>query len=67
MKVTLHQDRDGNLMIYVPKKDLEEPIVHQVKTDDAYIFTLSNGWELAIAGLEEPFQMPQTIQARKLN
>ena len=26
MKVTLHTDHDGNLMVYVPKKDLEEPV-----------------------------------------
>jgi nitrogen fixation protein NifT len=67
MKVTLHTDRDGNLMIYVPKKDLEEPVVSQSRTDDAHLFTLSNGWELSITGLEEPIKMPKTVNARKLN
>lgn len=67
MKVTLHTDHDGNLMVYVPKKDLEEPVVGQSRTDDAHLFTLANGWELSVTGLEEPMQMPKTVNARKLN
>jgi len=67
MKVTLHTDHDGNLMIYVPKKDLEEPVVSQTDADDTRIFTLSNGWELAVTGLEDPIKMPKTVNARKLN
>ena len=67
MKVTLHTDHDGKLMIYVPKKDLEEEVVKQTQIDDAHIFTLHNGWELSIAGLSEPFKTPQTVQAKRLN
>ncbi|MEO1298568.1 MAG: putative nitrogen fixation protein NifT [Cyanobacteria bacterium J06636_16] len=67
MKITLHNDRAGNLMVYVAKKDLEEPVVKQTKTDDAHIFTLDNGWELSVTDLSEPFQLPKTVQAKRLN
>lgn len=67
MKVILHTDSDGNMMIYVAKKDLEEEVVSQTRTDDAHIFTLANGWELSVAGLTEPIKMPQTVQAKRLN
>ncbi|MEM1367700.1 MAG: putative nitrogen fixation protein NifT [Cyanobacteria bacterium P01_H01_bin.15] len=67
MKVMLHTDRAGKLMVYVAKKDLEEEVVEQTQTNDAHIFTLSNGWELSVAGLSEPFKTPQTVQAKRLN
>ena len=67
MKVTLHTDHDGKLMIYVPKKDLEEEVVKQTQTEDAHIFTLDNGWELSVTGLSEPFKTPKTVQAKRLN
>ncbi len=66
MKVMLHTDRAGKLMIYVAKKDLEEEVVKQTKVDDAQIFTLANGWELSVAGLEEPIKTPQTVRATLL-
>ena len=67
MKVTLHTDHDGKLMVYVPKKDLEEEVVKQTQTDDAHIFTLHNGWELSVPGLEDPIKTPQTVRAKRLN
>ncbi len=67
MKVTLHTDHDGKLMVYVPKKDLEEEVVKQTQTDDAHIFTLHNGWELSVAGLGDPIKTPQTVRAKRLN
>ncbi|BFM38366.1 putative nitrogen fixation protein NifT [Synechocystis sp. LKSZ1] len=66
MKVMLHTDRTGQLMVYVAKKDLEEVVVQQTQVEDAHIFTLANGWELSITGLTEPFKTPQTIQAKRL-
>jgi len=63
----LHTDRDGKMMIYVAKKDLEEEVVAQTQTEDARIFTLANGWELSVAGLSDPIKMPQTVQAKRLN
>ena len=67
MKVMLHTDRDGKMMIYVAKKDLEEEVVAQTQTEDARIFTLANGWELSVAGLSDPIKMPQTVQAKRSN
>ena len=54
-------------MIYVAKKDLEEEVVKQTQTDDAQIFTLANGWELSVTGLEDPIKTPKTVQAKRLN
>ncbi|MEO0352228.1 MAG: putative nitrogen fixation protein NifT [Cyanobacteria bacterium P01_A01_bin.15] len=67
MKVMLHTSRAGKLMIYVAKKDLEEEVVKQTQTDDAQIFTLANGWELSVTGLEDPIKTPKTVQAKRLN
>ena len=66
MKVMLHTDRAGKLMAYVAKKDLEEEVMQQTQTDDAQILTLANGWELQIAGLDDPIKTPQTVRARRL-
>ncbi len=67
MKVMLHTDRGGQLMVYVAKKDLEEVVVKQTQTDDAHIFTLANGWELSVTGLSDPIETPKTVQAKRLN
>jgi len=67
MKVMLHNGEDGNLMVYVPKKDLEEHVVSQSQDGDTTFYTLENGWELSINGLTEPLKLPQTVNAKKLN
>jgi nitrogen fixation protein NifT len=67
MKVMLRTNDDGNLLVYVAKKDLEEIVVEQTETDDAQILTLSNGWELSVAGLTNPIKTPQTVDAKRLN
>jgi nitrogen fixation protein NifT len=67
MKVMLRTNAAGKLMVYVAKKDLEEEVVSQTQTDNAQIMTLSNGWELSIAGLSDPIKTPQTVDARRLN
>lgn len=66
MKVMLRQNAHGTLLVYVPKKDLEEEVVNQSTDGESQIFTLSNGWELSITGLTEPFELPQTIEAKRL-
>jgi nitrogen fixation protein NifT len=66
MKVMLRRNQLGHLVVYVAKKDLEEDVVQQVEGDSCTIFTLANGWELEIAGLEEPLRLPQTVEARRL-
>ena len=67
MKVMLHTDRAGKLMVYVAKKDLEEEVVKHAQVDDAQVLTLANGWELSITGLENPIKTPQTVKAKRLN
>jgi len=67
VKVTLHTNHDGKLMVYVPKKDLEEEVVEQSRNEDTCVFVLSNGWELQVKGLDDPIPTPKTVQATKLN
>ncbi len=66
MKVMLRRGDAGKLLVYVAKKDLEEEVVQETEGDQGKIFTLANGWELAIAGLEEPLKLPQTVEAKRL-
>ncbi len=66
MKVMLRRNSAGHLIVYVAKKDLEEEVVKEVEVDAGKILTLANGWELAIAGLEEPLKLPQTVEARRI-
>jgi nitrogen fixation protein NifT len=67
MKIMLRHNSAGKLLAYVAKKDLEEEVVNQsIDADGARIFTLANGWELAIANLADPMTLPQTVEARRL-
>ncbi len=66
MKVMLRQNAAGHLVVYVAKKDLEEEVVSQTVGSQGKIFTLANGWELAIPDLPEPLRLPQTIEAKRL-
>lgn len=64
MKVMLHHGPAGQLMVYVAKKDLEETVVSQSILGNDHIFVLENGWEVAIANLPEPLQLPKTLEGR---
>jgi nitrogen fixation protein NifT len=66
MKVMLRRNTAGHLVVYVAKKDLEEEVVKTVEADRETILTLANGWELAILSLEEPAQLPKTVEARRI-
>ncbi len=66
MKVMLRRNNLGHLTVYVAKKDLEEEVVKEAEKDNEKIFTLANGWELAIADLQEPLKLPQTVEARRI-
>lgn len=66
MKVMLRRNAAGHLLVYVAKKDLEEEVVKESDTDSEKIFTLANGWELAIAGLDDPISLPKTVEARRI-
>ncbi|MBW4467783.1 MAG: putative nitrogen fixation protein NifT [Pegethrix bostrychoides GSE-TBD4-15B] len=66
MKVMLRRNAVGHLVVYVAKKDLEEEVVKEVEEADETIFTLANGWELAVAGLDNPLKLPKTVEARRI-
>lgn len=66
MKVMLRRNTAGHLVVYVAKKDLEEEVVKEEDIDENHVFTLANGWELAIAKTSFPEKLPQTVEARRL-
>ncbi len=66
MKVILHESAYGHLMVYVPKKDLEESVVAKRLEAEETIFTLGNGWELSVAELPDPLSLPKTVEAKRI-
>lgn len=67
MKVMLRHNHLGHLTVYVAKKDLEEEVISETDSEGGKIYTLANGWELAIPALGEPLKLPQTVEAKRLN
>ncbi|MDJ0658377.1 MAG: putative nitrogen fixation protein NifT [Crocosphaera sp.] len=66
MKVMLRREDEGNLSVYVPKKDLEELVVKETVEGDGKILTLANGWELQFSNLNDDTTLPQTFDAKRL-
>jgi nitrogen fixation protein NifT len=67
MKVMIRKDGTGALSAYVPKKDLEEPIVAMQNPDMwGGTVTLANGWQLQLPDLAADTRLPITVEARKL-
>jgi nitrogen fixation protein NifT len=66
MKVMLRNDENGQLSVYVPKKDLEENVVKQTVEGDGKILTLANGWELQFPNLNDETVLPKTFDAKRL-
>jgi nitrogen fixation protein NifT len=68
MKVMIRRSSAGILCAYVPKKDLEEPIVAQ---DNPELWggkvTLANGWVLALPEMALGTSLPITVEARRLS
>ncbi len=68
MKVMIRKTSTGSLSAYVPKKDLEEPIVAQERAGLwGGTVTLANGWLLALPELAEGTPLPITVEARRLS
>jgi nitrogen fixation protein NifT len=67
VKIMIRRDSEGVLSAYVPKKDLEEPIV-QVESPDMWggTVTLANGWVLQLPEMAEGTSLPITVEAKKL-
>jgi nitrogen fixation protein NifT len=67
VKVMIRRDSEGVLSAYVPKKDLEEPIV-EVETPEMWggSVTLANGWKLQLPEMAEGTSLPITVEAKKI-
>lgn len=66
MKIMIRKDNAGVLSVYVPKKDLEEPIVSMEKPDMwGGSVTLANGWQMALPEMPEGTTLPITVEARR--
>jgi len=65
MKVMI-RNAQGKLSAYVPKKDLEEPIVETEK-DPVWggWIKLGNGWVLELPEMPADTRMPITVEAKK--
>lgn len=67
MKVMIRKTASGALAAYVPKKDLEEPIVAQERSGLwGGTVTLANGWTFALPDLAPDTALPITVEARRL-
>jgi nitrogen fixation protein NifT len=66
MKVMLRRSPETGLSIYVPKKDLEEPIVES-EHDSLWggCIRIANGWVLDLPDMAANTPLPVTINARK--
>jgi len=68
MKVMIRRNSAGELSAYVPKKDLEEPIVSQEKPNLwGGMVTLANGWQLSLPDMAEGTTLPITVEARRVS
>ena len=67
MKIMIRRDSEGVLSAYVPKKDLEEPIV-KVESPDMWggTVTLANGWVLQLPEMAAGTSLPITVEAKKV-
>ena len=67
MKVMIRKDAQGSLSAYVPKKDLEEPIV-SMEQEGMWggVVTLANGWRLELPEMAPGTTLPITVDARRL-
>ena len=64
----IRRNEKGELSAYVPKKDLEEPIVkHEMPDLWGGTITLANGWQLALPEMPEGTRLPITIEAKRLS
>jgi nitrogen fixation protein NifT len=66
MKIMLRRSPDIGLSIYVPKMDLEEPVVEtERETLWGGWIRIANGWVLDLPEMPEDTRLPITVNARK--
>lgn len=67
MKVMIRRNEKGELSAYVPKKDLEEPVVELEKPDIwGGTVKLANGWVLMLPEMAADTRLPITVEARRM-
>jgi nitrogen fixation protein NifT len=66
MKVMLRLNDAGTLIVYVPKKDLEEEVVKETDSATGKILTLANGWELEFSDFPDKSRLPFTVEGKRL-
>ncbi|HUW98755.1 MAG TPA: putative nitrogen fixation protein NifT [Acidiferrobacter sp.] len=67
MKIMIRKGKDGVVTVYVPKKDLEEPVVDMERpTMWGGRVTLGNGWQLDLPMLAADTALPITVDARRI-
>lgn len=68
MKISIRKNSAGTLTAYVPKKDLEEPIVSMAMPGMwGGLITLANGWQLELPPMAASTALPVTVEARKVD
>ncbi|MGD1913608.1 MAG: putative nitrogen fixation protein NifT [Rivularia sp. (in: cyanobacteria)] len=67
MKVMLRKNGVGTLVVYVPKKDLEEEVIKQADGEAGKVLTLANGWELEFPNMPDAQDLPKTVEAKRLS
>ncbi|MCP1835816.1 nitrogen fixation protein NifT [Bradyrhizobium sp. USDA 4518] len=66
MKIMIRRSPEAGLSIYVPKKDLEEPIVEsEYETLWGGWIKIANGWVLDLPKMASDTKLPITIDAKK--
>ena len=68
MKLMIRKDSKGTLTGYVPKKDLEEPIIAMANPGMwGGLVTLGNGWQLQLPEMAADTRLPITVEARRIS
>jgi nitrogen fixation protein NifT len=68
VKIMIRRSSEGILSAYVPKKDLEEPIVDVEKPEMwGGRITLANGWQLGLPEMSADTTLPITVEAKRLS
>jgi nitrogen fixation protein NifT len=68
MKVMIRKNAKGEASVYVPKKDLEEPVVSMTRPEMwGSVVTLGNGWQLELPEMAADTRLPVTVEAKHIN
>ncbi|SPK77309.1 Protein FixU homolog (plasmid) [Cupriavidus taiwanensis] len=68
MKIMIRKDITGTLKAYLPRKDLEEPIVSMTKEQMwGGLVKLGNGWQFQLPEMAPDTRLPVTVEARRVD